>query len=68
MRKLAIALVAAFTVGATVPAAAQVGIYAGAGGIGVRVGPGYFVYGQYYWPYHRHHFYNWRHEPYLRSW
>jgi len=38
MRKLAIALVAAIMVGATLPAAAQVGFYAGPGGIGVGVG------------------------------
>ena len=42
MRKFAIALVAAITVGATLPAAAQVGFYAGPGGIGVGVGPGYY--------------------------
>jgi hypothetical protein len=68
MRKLAIALVAAITAGAAVPAAAQVGFYAGPGGIGVGVGPGYYGYGpRYAWPYHRH-FYQWRHEPYARSW
>ena len=38
MRKLAIALVAAITVGAALPAAAQVGFYAGPSGIGVGVG------------------------------
>jgi hypothetical protein len=38
MRKLAIALVAAITVGATLPAAAQVGFYAGPSGIGIGVG------------------------------
>jgi hypothetical protein len=75
MRKLAIALVAAITAGAAVPAAAQVGFYAGPGGIGVGVGPGYYGYDpgyygygpRYAWPYHRH-FYQWRHEPYARSW
>jgi hypothetical protein len=36
MRKLAIALVA-ITVGATLPAAAQIGFYAGPGGIGVSL-------------------------------
>ena len=39
MRKFVIALVAAITVGAALPAAAQVGFYAGPGGIGVGVGP-----------------------------
>jgi hypothetical protein len=65
MRKLAIALVAAITVGAALPAAAQVGFYAGPGGIGVGVAPGY--YGGYYgphhaWPYHHRHY--WRHHYY----
>jgi hypothetical protein len=46
MRKFAIALVAAITVGATLPAGAQVGFYAGPGGIGVGVGsPGYYGHG-----------------------
>ena len=36
MRKFAVALVAAITVGAALPAAAQVGFYAEPGGIGVR--------------------------------
>lgn len=68
MRKLAIALVAAITVVAAVPAVAQVGFYSVPGGISVNVGPGYFVYGQYYaWPYHRR-FYQWRRESYARSW
>jgi len=64
MRKLALALVAAITVGATLPAAAQVGFYAGPGGIGVGVGvgvgvgPGY--YGYYGGPYYHHrHFRHW---------
>ena len=62
MRKLAIALVAAITVGATLPAAAQVGFYAGPGGIGVGVGaPGYYDSGPYY---HHRHFHHWHH----RSW
>ena len=48
MRKLVIALVAAITVGATLPAAAQVGFYAGSTGIGIGVGsPGYYD-GPYY--------------------
>ena len=48
MRKLVIALVAAITVGATLPAAAQVGFYAGPTGIGIGVGsPGYYD-GPYY--------------------
>jgi hypothetical protein len=61
MRKLALALVAAITVAATtLPAAAQVGFYAGPGGIGVGVGPGY--YGYYGGPYYHHrHFHNWHH-------
>jgi len=60
MRKFAIALVAAITVGAALPAAAQVGFYAGPGGIGVGVGPGY--YGYYGGPYYHHrHFHNWHH-------
>jgi hypothetical protein len=43
MRKLAIALVTAITVGATLPAAAQVGFYAGPSGIGIGVvAPGYY--------------------------
>jgi hypothetical protein len=67
MRKLAIALVAAITVGATLPAAAQVGFYAGRGGIGVGVGaPGYYDHGPYY--YHHRHFHHWRHEHFVRSW
>jgi len=67
MRKLAIALVAAITVGAAVPAAAQVGFYAGPGGIGVGVGPGYYGYGgphygYYGGPYwHHRHYYHWHH-------
>ena len=77
MRKLAIALVAAITVGAAAPAMAQIGFYAGPGGIGVGVGPGYPGYydygpgyyglGRYHGPYHRH-FYQWRREPYARGW
>jgi hypothetical protein len=61
MRKLALALVAAITVAATtLPAAAQVGFYAGPGGIGIGVGPGY--YGYYGGPYYHHrHFHNWHH-------
>jgi hypothetical protein len=67
MRKLAIALVAAITVGATLPAAAQVSFYAGPGGIGVGVGaPGYYDYNPYY--YHHRHFHHWRHEHFVRSW
>jgi hypothetical protein len=66
MRKLAIALVAAITVGATLPAAAQVGFYAGPGGIGLGVGaPGYYDYDPYY---HHRHFRHWRHEHFVRSW
>ena len=42
MRKLAIAPVAAITVGAALPAAAQVGFYAGSSGIGVGVGSPYY--------------------------
>jgi hypothetical protein len=63
MRKLAIALVAAITVGATLPAAAQVGFYAGPGGIGVGVGPGYYGYygGPYYHHRHFHHWHQWHH-------
>ena len=63
MRKLALALVAAITVGATLPAAAQVGFYAGPGGIGVGVGPGYYGYhgGPYY---HHRHFHHWHHGYY----
>ena len=68
MRKFAIALVAAITVGATLPAAAQVGFYAGPGGIGVVVGsPGYYDHGPYYY-HHRHHYHHWRHEHFVRSW
>jgi hypothetical protein len=67
MRKLAIALVAAMTVGATLRAAAQVGFYAGPGGIGVGVGsPGYYDHGPYY--YHHRHFHHWPHGPFVRSW
>jgi hypothetical protein len=66
MRKFAIALVAAITVGATLPAAAQVGFYAGPGGIGVGVGaPGYYDNGPYY---HHRHFHHWRHGHFVRSW
>jgi hypothetical protein len=66
MRKLAIALVAAITVGATLPAAAQIGFYAGPGGIGVGVGsPGYYDYGPYY---HHRHFHHWHHGHFVRSW
>jgi hypothetical protein len=63
MRKLAIALVAAITVGAAVPAAAQVGFYAGPGGIGVGVGVGPGYYGYYGGPhyYHHRHFHHWHH-------
>ncbi len=65
MRKFAIALVAAITVGATLPAAAQVGFYAGPGGIGVGVGaPGYYDYG----PYYHRHFHHWHHGHFVRSW
>ena len=65
MRKFAIALVAAITVGATLPASAQVGLYAEPGGIGIGVvAPGY--YGD------RitilRHFHHWRHEHFVRSW
>jgi hypothetical protein len=68
MRKLAIALVAAMTVGATLPAAAQVGFYAGPGGLGVGVGaPGYYDYDPYYYHHHRL-FHHWRHEHFVRSW
>ena len=66
MRKFAIALVAAITVGATLPAAAEVGFYAGPGGIGVGVGaPGYYDYGPYY---HHRHFHPWHHGHFVRSW
>ncbi len=66
MRKLGIAPVAAITVGLALPAAAQVGFYAGPGGAGVEIGaPGYYEYDPYYVhrPYHR-----WRHEYHLRRW
>ena len=67
MRKFAIALVAAITVGATLPAAAQVGFYAGPGGIGIDVGsPGYYGHGPYY--YHHRHYPHWRHEHFVRGW
>jgi hypothetical protein len=59
MRKLAIALVAVI-VGAALPAAAQVGLYATTGGISVAVGPGYYVYGQLPLAHHRH-FHHWHH-------
>ena len=62
MRKFAIALVAAITVGVTLPAAAQVGFYAGPAGIGVGVGAP----GPYY--YHHRHYHHWRHEHFVRSW
>jgi hypothetical protein len=39
MKKLALGLVAAATIFTAVPAMAQVGFYAGPGGIGVQVGP-----------------------------
>jgi hypothetical protein len=66
MRKFAIALVAAITVGATLPAAAQIGFYAGPAGIGVGVGsPGYYDYGPYY---HHRHFHHWHHGHFVRSW
>ena len=66
MRKFAIALVAAITIGATLPAAAQVGFYAGPAGIGIGVGsPGYYD-GPYY--YHHRHYHHWRHEHFVRSW
>ena len=66
MRKFAIALVAAITVGVTLPAAAQVGFYAGPGGIGVGVGaPGYYAHGPYY---HHRHFHPWHHRHFVRSW
>jgi len=65
MRKLALALVAAITVGATLPAAAQVGFYAGPGGIGVGVGVGPGYYGYYGGPYYHHrHFHHWHHGYY----
>jgi len=67
MRKFAIALVAAITVGAALPAAAQVGFYAGPGGISVGVGsPGYYGHGPYY--YHYRHHPHWRHEHFVRGW
>jgi hypothetical protein len=67
MRKLAIALVAAITVGATLPAAAQAGFYAEPSGIGLGVvAPGYYGGPYYYYP-HRH-FHHWRHEQFVRSW
>jgi hypothetical protein len=54
MKKLALGLVAAgalFTATA-VPAMAQIGVYAGPGGIGVGVGaPGPYYYGRPYYPY-----------------
>jgi hypothetical protein len=62
MRKLAIALVAAITVGAAVPAVAAVSFHVWPGGIGVGVGPDY--YGGPYW-HHRHY---WHHHHYVRSW
>jgi hypothetical protein len=62
MRKFAIALVAAITVGATLPAAAHVGFYAGSNGIGIGVvAPGYYG-GPYY--YHHRHFHHWHHGYY----
>jgi hypothetical protein len=72
MRKLAIALVASIMVGMAVPAVAQVGFYAGPGGIAVGVGPGYYgspyygYSGPYYGydggPYwHHRHYYRWHH-------
>ena len=67
MRKFAIALVAAITVGATLPAAAQIGFYAGPGGIGVGVGsPRHYGHGPYY--YHHRHYPHSRHEHFVRSW
>lgn len=71
MRKLVLGAIAAATMfGAAVPAMAQVGFYAGPGGVGIDLGAPY--YGGYYdyyggpgfyrgygWPYHRWH--HWRH-------
>jgi hypothetical protein len=69
MKKLALGLVAAATLLTAAPAMAQVGFYAGPGGIGVGVGAPYYggPYGGYYdyyggpgfyaapgWRYHRH--------------
>jgi hypothetical protein len=65
MRKFAIALVAAITVGATLPAAAQLGFYAGPGSVGVG-SPSYYEHGPYY--YHHRHYPHWRHEHFVRSW
>jgi hypothetical protein len=62
MRKFAVALVAAITVGATLPASAQVGFYAGPAGIGISVGSP----GPYY--YHHRHYHHWRREHFVRSW
>ncbi len=66
MRKLGIALVAAITVGMALPAAAQVGFYAGPGGGGVVIGgPGCYDCG----PYYAHPYHHWRHDDYyLRHW
>jgi len=74
MRKLALGMVAAATLlAASVPAMAQVGFYAGPGGVGVGFGapyygPGYYDYyggpGVYVapgWRYHHwHHWHHWR--------
>jgi hypothetical protein len=51
MKKLALGLVAAATLLTAAPAMAQVGFYAGPGGIGIGVGPPY--YGSSYYDYYR---------------
>jgi hypothetical protein len=48
MKKIALGLVAAATIFTAVPAMAQVGFYAGPGGIGVQVGPPHRYYHDYY--------------------
>jgi hypothetical protein len=55
MKKIAIGIVAAATLFAAAPAMAQVGFYAGPGGVGIGVGPP--VYDNYYYGPHYYDYY-----------
>lgn len=71
MKKLALGLVAAATLLTAAPAMAQVGFYAGPGGVGIGFGPPY--YGPSYYDYYGapgpyvapgwrfHHWHHWHH-------
>jgi hypothetical protein len=64
MRKITLTIAAVAAVLVSTPALAQVGFYAGPGGIDVQVGPRYRDYDRRYYRWNRGHHYGWYRDRY----